>query len=80
MGCLMAGSPAGSAAVRTGLSAPDFRPNFEASGVLQTAHNPLTDIGAVCLGFAAMSLMFFGIIQPSKLMTRVRFPSPAPTT
>jgi hypothetical protein len=49
-----------------------------ASGVLQTERNPLTPIGVICFGFAAMSRMFFNTMQPSKLMTRVRFPSPAP--
>jgi hypothetical protein len=52
---------------------------FQASGVLQTECNPLTPIGVVPFGFVAMLRYLLNIIQPSKLMTRVRFPSPAPT-
>jgi hypothetical protein len=34
---------------------------------------------AECCGFAAIPFACLQIMQPSKLMTRVRFPSPAPT-
>ena len=48
------------------------------AGVLQTSLNPLMPLRPEACGFAAISLMRFAVIQPSKLMTRVRFPSPAP--
>jgi hypothetical protein len=47
--------------------------------VLQNSLNPLMPLGAEACGFAAIALIRFAVIQPSKLMTRVRFPSPAPT-
>src|SRR5262245_21427116 len=47
-------------------------------GVLQSALNPLMPLRAECYGFAAISFACLQIMQPSKLMTRVRFPSPAP--
>jgi hypothetical protein len=42
---------------------------------LQNSRNQLMPLGAEACGFAAIPLMRFAIIQPSKLMTRVRFPS-----
>jgi hypothetical protein len=47
-------------------------------GVLQNALNPLMLLRAECCGFAAIPFACLQIMQPSKLMTRVRFPSPAP--
>jgi hypothetical protein len=48
------------------------------AGVLQSSRSLLMSLGSEACSFAAIPLMPFVVMQPSKLMTRVRFPSPAP--
>jgi hypothetical protein len=51
---------------------------FAPPKVLQSSDNVLIWFKAKCASFAARPLYVLACLQPSKLNTRVRFPSPAP--